>query len=216
MLWRKPVLLILFSISSLRGCLMEEQHLFLSSLIWFNGVGSGSSIYHTSGKALPDSTLSCTCFHPAWSCLAAPRCLWQAQHTGGSTRNFFWTASLRGWSTQQSTGSGSIPSNPCQHPSPLKKRVVGHGRECWLLVYKGLDEAILQKQSRLYNFFGSVQSTREKTASQGNFYQLRADCMVETFSTDMPVCQGQVPLWLLLRLYISGAYPCFHLSCLSS
>lgn len=70
-----------------------------------------------------------------------------------------------------------------------------------------MDKTILQRWSWLYDFFGSVKSTRGKTASQGNLYQLRADSMVER--ADMPVCQGQVPLRLLLRLCVSGAHPCF-------
>lgn len=63
---------------------------------------------------------------------------------------------------------GRIPdATPTSILDPLRKREVGHGKECGLFVHKGMDKAILQRQTCLFNFFGSIQNTRGTTASQG-------------------------------------------------
>lgn len=170
------------------------------------GVGSGGSVSHASEKALPHS---CT---PALLLLAhtlQPYIAFSRQRQARvpeiSSSQCLWEAG----SPSQALLVGSISNAPCQHPSPLRRGTVGHGRKCWLIVCKGMDKTRL---SHLYNFFGSVQSTRSKTVSQGSLYQLGADSRVETSSADTLVCHAQVLLWLLLRLCVSGAHPCSPLT----
>lgn len=166
-LWKKPSLFTVSSIS--RPCLINEHMIRDTFSYQFRYKSSrarcGSSNSHTFGKALSNSYA-----------------LTLLSHTNNPVLPFFdgWTrqvgvAGILLWCCPWGAGSpgralavGRIPgATPTSILDPLRKREVGHGKECGLFVHKGMDKAILQRQTCLFNFFGSIQNTRGTTASQG-------------------------------------------------
>ena len=185
--------------------------------VWYewSRAGSGSSISHTSGKALPDSR--------AVSLLLLPRLVTPSHPAlplaGGADRREYWEFLPAGASERLDHPAGLRQREaslvPLWASFPIKEK----GSGTWTRVLAAYTQGDGQNRSPeaiMSLPFVSIHSTRGKTPSQGNLYQRKADSMLETFSADMLVCQGHVPLRLLLRRRFSGAHPRSHLSSLSS